>query len=179
MLARVAPVTPETWLISDTHWGHDNIIRHCSRPVDHDELMFAGWETVVPPTGHIRHLGDVGFGRDWYGKHSARIRALPGYKELIRGNHDKLPLARYTDLGFTVLGRGNVAVATTRVMGFMVAFSHEPLPPGGPWDINIHGHIHNKPGRAKPNTQAQGYLNVSVEAINYQPVQLGTLLEGL
>ena len=30
------------WLITDTHLGHENIIKYCSRPKNHEELILSG-----------------------------------------------------------------------------------------------------------------------------------------
>ena len=75
---------------SDTHFGHENIIRFCNRPFRNAEEMNAElirrWRETVPEDGIIFHLGDFAHGgsRLW----NDILSALPGRKYLILGNHD-------------------------------------------------------------------------------------------
>jgi calcineurin-like phosphoesterase family protein len=80
----------KTWWTSDTHLGHENIIRHCDRPfADADEMdatIMAQWNATVRPADTIWHLGDFCFrsGKPaaWY------LKRLQGKKHLVVGNHD-------------------------------------------------------------------------------------------
>ena len=51
---------------SDTHWGHANIIRFCSRPFvsveEMNDILIQNWNNVVPKDGIVFHLGDFAFG---------------------------------------------------------------------------------------------------------------------
>ena len=91
------------FFISDTHFGHKNILKHADRPFDsieeHDEYLIDRWNLNVSPKDHVYHLGDFCF---WNKKIDANKIAsrLNGKKYLIVGNHDKnLP-----DKHFTILG---------------------------------------------------------------------------
>ena len=46
-----------TWFVSDTHFGHANIIRHCSRPFadagEMDAAMVANWNALVRPDDDV------------------------------------------------------------------------------------------------------------------------------
>ena len=75
---------------SDTHFGHDNIIKYCKRPfkdAEHmNEEIIKNWNRVVKPDDIVFHLGDFMFGNveKFY---SIRPR-LNGKIYLILGNHD-------------------------------------------------------------------------------------------
>ena len=80
----------QVWFTSDTHFGHENIIRFCNRPFRNAEEMNAElirrWRETVPKDGIVFHLGDFAHGssRLW----NDILNALPGRKYLILGNHD-------------------------------------------------------------------------------------------
>lgn len=76
--------------ISDTHFGHDNIIKYDKRPFkDVDEMnseMIRRWNAVVGPDDIVYILGDFCWKKqsEWYDI----VKQLAGNKVLIRGNHD-------------------------------------------------------------------------------------------
>lgn len=55
-----------TWITSDTHFGHENIITHCQRPyrsVAEMNFDFARrWNAVVAPDDLVYDLGDFAVG---------------------------------------------------------------------------------------------------------------------
>lgn len=163
-------LTLDTWIISDTHFRHGNIIAYCNRPYNHDELMVENWESLVAPHEPILHLGDV---FSWYGENDAReiIAALPGDIHFIPGNHDRKTQKKIAKAGWT---RHRPFI--TELDGSLVAFTHYPLASPPEFDVNIHGHIHNN-GWTIPLSDHQIRVNVSVEVINYRPVRLRDVLE--
>jgi calcineurin-like phosphoesterase family protein len=51
----------EILFVSDTHFGHYNIIRHCNRPwtvEEHDEKLIEAWNSAVGKKDIVYHLGD-------------------------------------------------------------------------------------------------------------------------
>lgn len=95
-------ITKETFIIADTHFGHDNILKH--EPIrkqmlgySPDERMVELWNEQVGVADIVLHLGDFA----WKGN-SIQTYApkLHGIKYLIRGNHDK-GVQMYLDNGFT------------------------------------------------------------------------------
>src|SRR6266704_1162866 len=78
------------YVISDTHFGHHNIVRYCHRPQDHDQLMLDRWRATVPPQATVLHLGDVIFRNP--ALVPAMLATLPGRIHFIPGNHDKRPM---------------------------------------------------------------------------------------
>lgn len=82
------------WVISDTHFGHENILAYCpwrqtwaQTVANHYATLIAAWQRVVRPTDWVLHLGDVALGPM---NHAAAIRQqLPGRIIVVRGNHDR------------------------------------------------------------------------------------------
>lgn len=148
------------WLISDTHFGHENIIGYCGRPfacaAEMDEAIVKRWNEVVKPSDHVYHLGDVAMRKP----DLATVKRLNGKKRLVMGNHDIFEVKDYLAAGFQ-------KVMAVRVLD-NVLLSHFPVHPGslGRFRGNAHGHIHEKPSPAGP------YLNLCVERTNYTPVTL-------
>lgn len=164
------------WLISDTHFGHENILNFIDsrtglkvRPgfanVDEmDECMVDNWNSVVKKGDKVWHLGDVMFGD---AKRFEKMwPKLNGSKRLCVGNHDDI---KYLASG----GFFQKVHLERKFRDEKLHFSHIPLHPsqhevGAPGSknffCNIHGHIHGNP------TPVGRYINVSVEVINYTPV---------
>lgn len=168
----------DTFIISDTHFGHFNIIRFCDRPLNHEDIIIRNWQNTVPEDATILHLGDVAFGKpreiyDW----AEIIKDLPGRKLLIKGNHDHSRSMKIYKGIFEVIDPFIQEFAGVRFY-----FSHYPDHPiKDQWDVNIHGHIHNNPLPLTPepvNTPGI-YQNVSIEVTNYSPVQLSSILRKL
>lgn len=79
------------YFTSDTHFGHENVIKYCSRPYrdkwEMDKALINAWNARVQPTDTIFHLGDFAFAHD--SRIEEIINQLAGQKILIFGNHDK------------------------------------------------------------------------------------------
>jgi len=169
-------ITPETFIISDTHFGHQNIIGFCNRPINHERIIMTNWMNVVQPEDTILHLGDVAFGnRRAIHLWAMDISDLPGKKILIKGNHDHSSSLK--------IYKGIFEIVDPFIQDFSDVkfyFSHYPdHPTKDEWDINVHGHIHNNPlqGDFSPIVDMNKiYENVSVEVINYTPIKLSSIL---
>lgn len=159
------------WYISDTHFGHANMLtfkREDGTPLrdfasveEMDELMIQRWNEVVRPQDHIWHLGDLTMLREKQIRRISRsiMARLNGHKRLILGNHDHGDPAWYAEWFEKV--RGSNRVDRT------LLFSHYPVHPDSlPTGVfNIHGHMHDKPSTLP-------YLNISVERTGYRPISL-------
>lgn len=168
----VPSLTEHTWVIADTHFGHNNIVKHCDRPVDHDALMLRRWKELVAPNDVVLHLGDIAWRRAPHHLLEEVIK-LPGRVYFIRGNHDRrrelvtLQEGGWTDVGHRVRWAGP---------GGLMLLTHYPEA-NGSWRTNVHGHIHNNgwnPDLYPPRDRR----NVSVEVTDYGPVRLGDVLAG-
>ena len=158
-----------TYLISDTHFGHKNILSFKDkegtplRPgfssiAEHDDYLITQWNSVVKPEDKVYHLGDVGmcsFTRLKY-----IMESLNGTKVLIKGNHDQYKLSQYA-----MIFKDIRAIHAMDKHQFVL--THIPLHPSclDRWGINIHGHLH------KRIVEDPIYFNVSVEQLDdYKPI---------
>jgi calcineurin-like phosphoesterase family protein len=154
----------KTFLISDTHFGHGNIltfynsdgskVRDFNDLDEMNEIMIQNWNNVVSDEDKVYHLGDVVFTKKWL---DLILPRLNGTKILIKGNHDNLKLSQYQQYFKDV-----------RAYWVLDKFilSHIPIHPESlsRWKANIHGHLHTNA------LNDPRYFNVSVEQINYTPI---------
>ena len=104
-----------TWVTSDWHFNHSNIIKYCNRPFksvsEMNEYIVSEYNRLVQPGDIVYVLGDIGMGNL-----DEIIPRLRGNKILISGNHDKLSVSRYVSIGFSaVLASADVQVGRTFV----------------------------------------------------------------
>jgi calcineurin-like phosphoesterase family protein len=175
------------WFISDTHFGHANIIKYCNRPFssveEMDEIMIENWNKNIKPEDKVYHLGDVFHGPSKPSYKAQTIRRLNGHKRLILGNHD-------TFEGIPEWLRSFEKVMMWRMWpDFGITFSHTPIhgtsiSPKA--KLNVHGHIHEK---KSPRSEmyddyanegkrfTTSWMNISVERTDYAPVHIDEILE--
>ncbi len=92
-----------TWVVSDTHFGHDNIVGFCHRPLDHEQVMIAEWRAHVPDDATVLHLGDLCYKGNARFKHLLAKELTGARKLLIKGNHDHQRFSYYRDCGFKIV----------------------------------------------------------------------------
>lgn len=186
--------------LSDSHFGHANIIKYCERPfrdVDHMDAVMMQALREADCAGHtICHAGDFSFDAERVG---ARHGTLEGRSRhvLIVGNHDRVrsPERRRGYYGFfgQIVGnertwRTNALIVEDELGGKRVRLllSHAPQMDLQGCDFNLYGHTHNSATR-KPDYFAETYpwlisnpsryISVSVENIGYRPRTLAELIE--
>jgi calcineurin-like phosphoesterase family protein len=83
----------KTWITSDHHFGHANIIKYTNRPYEDvaemDEELISAWNGCVAPDDDVYHLGDFTLGEKNYA--SYYFERING-KITVLGNiwhHDK------------------------------------------------------------------------------------------
>ena len=84
------------YFTSDTHFGHDNVIRYCDRPYktlsEMDEALVENWNQALRPDDTIYHLGDFTLGKREQAE--AYFARLNGRIKVVPGGHDKRWLAK-------------------------------------------------------------------------------------
>jgi len=169
------------YLISDTHFDHDNIIRYAGRPFQNVEEMnkelVRRWNLTVLTSDTVYFLGDLSFGR---GSRPPKywMDRLQGCINLIKGSHDpddkSLRMLEFCELSYE---------------GYKFLLIHSPDPDDPRQTENqrrklenwrgwiIHGHKHNNDLKDYPFINGERKtINVSVELIDYQPLNIDRLL---
>ena len=175
---------PTTFLISDTHFGHEKTctvfkredgspLRPFASAEEMDEAMVKRWNDRVGPKDKVYHLGDVVINR----KALKTLARLNGDKVLIRGNHDIFRDTEYREY-FREL-------RAYHVLNGMI-LSHIPVHEAslGRFGVNIHGHLHANRVRRALGVDAQTgaviysdqvdvrYHCVCVEQTDFAPILL-------
>lgn len=153
------------FIISDTHFGHANIIKYCNRPfkdvAEMDSIMVKNWNETVSNNDMVLHLGDVGLGKKEYIKNI--LKQLNGRKILIKGNHDNWTDKFYKECGFEYVSRFPI------VWNEFFLLSHAPLALSETTPYyNYYGHVHNDNKFIESVTSKC----VCVERIGYRPLFL-------
>ena len=94
-------ITLDTWIISDTHFFHENIGKYCSRPDNWQELIIKNWNDLVSPDETILHLGDFALGNKT--NFDLLTGMLRGRLFLIQGNHDRISKSYCETRGVTLV----------------------------------------------------------------------------
>ena len=159
----------KTFVTSDLHFFHENVIKFCNRPfgsVDHmNQELIKNWQMVVSPEDHVWMLGDFSFGT--YKQTREVLEQLPGIKHLIVGNHDR---------------KGRADKLFNRDWNQWFVDTHDyyrlKLPQGkfvlchfpmASWErgyIQLHGHLHSSKGYQNKFRQ----YDVGVDANDYTPL---------
>jgi len=160
-----------TFVISDLHLDHTNIIRYCERPFssieEMNKIIIKNWNETVKQDDAVYFLGDMSFGREsrkidyWKDKLSGNI-------SFIKGGHDRSKEIKFSD-SFVLWHRGNK---------FLLI--HDPKKVPEKWEgcWIIHGHCHNNDLKNYPFINGKKKtINVSVELINYTPLNMDKLFE--
>ena len=138
----------KTYITSDLHFGHKNIMKFC--PVTRarfqndvtymNEAMIREWNAVVAPDDLTYVLGDVAF---MSGSDAGRIvNRLNGSKILIEGNHDQKTLQ---DVTFCKAFKEIHKYLNITINGTKVIMFHYPI---AEWDqmhrgsVHFYGHLH-------------------------------------
>lgn len=158
--------------ISDLHVGHYNIIKYCNRPFsgtrEMEDVLVGNWNAAVSQSDIVYFLGDFAF-RHKLDELKRIFSRLNGYIYLIRGNHDNLSAAKYLDIGFADVKKDH----TINYFGKSVFMEHVPNRNNAlKYDVYLHGHTHDR----DPDWDTPNRVNVSVEKINYTPIDLDDVL---
>ena len=82
----------KVFFTSDTHFGHEIILRCCNRPwatiAEHDQALIENWNDTVSEDAVVFHLGDFCYKGGGFSTIQYLKDLLHGQIVLIRGNHD-------------------------------------------------------------------------------------------
>lgn len=178
------------YFISDIHFGHKNIIKHCNRPFlpivssngnvisaveVMDQVISQNWNDNIKKNDTVYFLGDLSF----YSveKTIDIVNRLNGKKYWISGNHDS-KLIKHKEL--TSLFEWVKPIETIHIQDpdakggrNKIILCHYPLMS---WDSSYHGswhlHGHSHGLCEHPNKNA---VDVGVDCFNYSPVSYETI----
>jgi calcineurin-like phosphoesterase family protein len=170
---------PVTYLTSDTHFGHANIVtsrmarpRTFSSIEAHDEALIAAWNNRVRAEDCVLHLGDFAYGCSL--KHAREIfDRLNGVKTLIRGNHEQRGERLPWEGGVHDVMALSIQDAGMRkaVPVWLSHYAHVTWPDSRRGRIHLYGHSH---GAIPPTARS---CDVGVDAWAYRPVTIPEVLE--
>lgn len=168
------------------------------RDVDHmHEVIIESHNSVVKPNDRVYFVGDVSMKE----KGLSFVKQMNGKKVLIKGNHDIFKISSYLDVFEDV--RSFKVYPQQGLICSHIPLHPGQFQKGSRWKGNIHGHLHANLVRLpllsyehEAVVQKGGdtllpdnivyhhtspvdtrYLNVSVEQINYTPIDFDEVLE--
>ena len=138
----------ETFVTSDLHFGHKNIMSFCPdtrarfrNDVEYmDEAMIKEWNDLIGAEDTVYILGDVAFMSGYNA--SLILKRLNGIKILVEGNHDRKTLK---DFHFRSQFKEVHTYLDISYNGTKVVMFHYPI---AEWDqmhrgsVHLHGHLH-------------------------------------
>ena len=127
-----------------------------------NEALLAAWKETVGEADTIICGGDIALAGALKRERLARVRAMPGRKLLVRGNHDFGRNGRPADTGSDATWMNLVITGNPTLVVTHIAMNEVPDA-----TVNLYGHVHNnEPLREGP------YVNICVEHTEYRPLQL-------
>lgn len=157
------------YLISDTHFDHENIIEYENRPFDNmhemNSELIKSWNETVSPSDVVIHMGDFSMAKQE--RTEEIISKLNGNIILLRGNHDQGTISEYT------FPYPYVESMTTQHKGYKYYCCHRKDDIPSYWKHwKLVGHQHsNIPFIDYKNK----VINLSVEVIDYKPLSFEKL----
>lgn len=154
----------DTFLISDTHFGHGNIIGYCHRPFktlkEMDDTMIENWNRVVKDEDTVYFVGDFS-----YKNNRNYRRLLNGHIIFIKGNHDSYWISGYRAHDYAYIKYGDTVFYVVHDPEDVSNFHHG-------WSIT--GHVHDV---GPFIDRKKKIVNVSVEQINYTPIKIEDIVK--
>jgi calcineurin-like phosphoesterase family protein len=161
---------------SDHHFGHENIIKYCSRPYatvhEMNKDLIDRHNSVVGKDDIVYHLGDFTFNDP-----QRYLQYMNGHIFLIRGNHDKKKF--YNSF------IGSMRWMSIEIDGKKCFLNHYPITPENEkktqdyynfakkHDFYIVGHVHEKWKTLGNN------INVGVDVWDYYPIGETQLIKAM
>jgi len=182
------------WIISDTHFGHTNIINYCKRPFQNsqemDQVIIDNINSCVKKNDILWHLGDFLYGRypvtheTQYQKYLSQINCKNII--LILGNHDKI-VKKYKIIRKMFLMVNSYWCGYIYGIPFIMNHRSIKQEKHNSQALNrfiyhkkdiiiLHGHTHNK-NKFKTLYKNHYVFNISVEQTDYKPILLSSLID--
>lgn len=159
-------MTEEIWFTSDTHFGHESILRLGNgRPYGFveqmNEALIGNWNIRVGPNDRVYFLGDFAFMK--HHEIEGILNQLKGKIHYIRGNHDK------SMDSFKDRFESYQLYKDIRIEDQAIALFHYPILEWnnkwhGAW--HLHGHCH---GNLKDDLD-EPRMDIGVDCTNFAPI---------
>lgn len=176
------------WFTSDTHLGHENIIRLCNRPFasvqEMDATIIGNINDLVKPDDTLYILGDFAHrcGRDEILAYRQRIACED--VRLVLGNHDSCPDVFGKVKPYVELRPKEYADMLREGMSRkglpMFVLMHYPIIEWNGFyhdSIHLHGHIHaDHLYNVRCRNERQRRYDVGVDANDFKPVSMDEIL---
>lgn len=164
------------FFISDTHWDHNNIIKHCNRPFssveEMNKTMIDNWNSVVGPNDIVYHLGDVAFRT-----HPKEfLKRLNGRIRVIMGNHDsQKQLIECVDDGIIDLVQSTYYQRWQGHKFFLSHYAHRVWRNSHHGSFHLYGHSHGD----LEGIEWGKSMDVGVDCWKFTPVHVNKVIEVL
>ncbi len=166
------------YFTSDSHFGHENIIKYCSRPFksvsEMDEELILRWNKMVPANGIVIHAGDFTFkSRRDILEYRSRLN---GTIYITPGNHDNYKELVKAGAFQGIQGLFDISVADPEIEDMQrITICHYPMiswnqSHRGAWQFFGHHH-----GSYTPEKIVQ--IDIGVDNFDYAPVSYQKLKE--
>lgn len=147
----------KTWITSDLHLFHKNIINHCPKyrshftSVEHmNSELVSEWNTKIAADDQVFFLGDMSFCKKPEDL-AAIVQTLKGNITWLIGNHDKHLLKGLRHLPITFRDYAEIRFDNHKiVLQHFPIFSWNGMHRG---DIHLHGHCHGSIEHHNVNTR--------------------------
>ena len=172
---------PKTFITSDLHLDHTNIIKYCKRPFlnteDMNKTLVDNWNNTISNKDRVYFLGDMSFGKGsrsadyWLSKLNGDIFFIRGFSYTPTGErnqHDRISKTKnvFDNLVIEYKGRKFYLV-------------HDPDQVPSDWEgWAICGHHHNNKLEEYPFIDKKNKrVNISTELTKYRPVDMEDLIK--
>lgn len=161
---------PKTYIISDTHFNGK-----VYSPENYTDLIFNNWQSIVNEDDIVIHAGDIASGR--FSDVSQRIKDMPGYKILVKGNHDTSKDEKYLT-AFDEVHRSYIKDD--------IIFTHFPVDTKiYNCKYNVFGHFHRYPNNMKDSllVRYKTFFNFEnnftfcIANYNFSPVEINEFVK--
>lgn len=165
----------KTWITSDLHLHHFNVIKYSNRPFstaeEMNEVIVNNYNSLVAVDDLVFNLGDLVIGAQNKLEECVKFnKILKGVKYYLSGNHDKFSEKEFGE--FYIKDR----VFYYNYKNLVIAMSHYPQEDVNVklkhYDLYLHGHTHQNIVSNKRNV-----YNVCLEVNDYKPVLLDDIIK--